>query len=65
MDVSHHDNSLIFVNAYGFGKLIKFAEVRVDGTRTLFYSQRALTMYSSWGATFKITELSERLEGIR
>ena len=61
MEVSRHNGGFIFVEAYGYEKLAKLADARQDRAKGMFYLQQALATYTRWGATVKITELTERL----
>ena len=65
MEASRQCGGFIFVEAYGYEKLVKLAEARSDGPKVLFYLQEALATYTQWGATAKITELTERLSLLR
>ena len=65
MEAARHNGGFIFVEAYGYERLAKHAQDRSDEPKALFYLQEALAMYTRWGATVKMTELSERLEGRR
>ena len=65
MEAARHNGGFIFVEAYGYERLAKLAQDRSDEPKALFYLQEALAMYTRWGATVKMTELSERLEGRR
>ena len=61
MQVARQNGGFIFIEAYGYERLAKLAEVRSDGPKAILYLQEALATYTRWGATVKITELTERL----
>ena len=65
MEVARHNGGFIFVEAYGYKKLAKLVETRSDRPKVRFYLQEALVTYTRWGATVKMAELTERLEGCR
>ena len=65
IEVSRRCGGFVFVEAYGYEKLAKLAEARSDEPKSVFYLQEALATYTRWGATVKMTELTEQIEGRR
>merc|ERR1712137_1268455 len=62
IEVSRDNGGFVFVEAYGYEKLAKLAKARSDEPKSVFYLQEALATYTRWGATVKMTELTEQLE---